>query len=56
MKWSKRSALFLIGATSVTGQIILIREFFTSFYGNELSIGFFLGIWLLGAGIGSGLL
>ena len=48
-------ALFASGVTAVTTQIILIREFFTSFYGNELSVGFILGIWLAGGAIGSGI-
>ena len=48
-------SLIVIGVTAVSGQIILIRELFTSFYGNELSIGFVLAIWLLGCSMGSGL-
>ncbi len=48
-------ALAAAGITAVTAQIILIREFFTSFYGNELSVGFVLGIWLAGGAIGSGI-
>ncbi|MCQ9207463.1 MAG: hypothetical protein NG740_06270 [Omnitrophica bacterium] len=46
-------SLIIIGIAAVSGQIILIRELFTSFYGNELSIGFILAIWLLGCSIGS---
>ncbi|MFH1594151.1 MAG: hypothetical protein ABID09_05605 [Candidatus Omnitrophota bacterium] len=49
-------SLLVVGATFVSSQIILIREFFTSFYGNELSVGFIMAIWLLGGAIGSGLL
>jgi len=48
-------ALAAAGATAVAAQIILIREFFTSFYGNELSVGFILGIWLAGGAVGSGI-
>ncbi|MBL7158337.1 MAG: fused MFS/spermidine synthase [Candidatus Omnitrophica bacterium] len=47
-------ALFVLGITAVSSQILLLREFFTSFYGNELSIGFALSVWLLGGSVGSG--
>ena len=56
MKKSFLYSLFLIGITAVSSQIILIREFFTTFYGNELSVGFVLCLWLLGGALGSGLL
>jgi len=46
-------SLVLLGITAVSSQIILIREFFTAFYGNELSIGFILAIWFLGGAVGS---
>ena len=49
-------SLVAIGATAVSGQIVLLRELFTVFYGNELSLGFTLAIWLIGGAIGSGLL
>ena len=49
-------SLLLLGVTAISGQIILIRELFTAFYGNELSVGFTLAIWLLGGALGSGLL
>ncbi len=57
MEMKKRllSALIVAGITAVAAQIILIREFFTSFYGNELSVGFILGTWLLGGALGSGI-
>jgi len=47
-------SLISIGVTAISAQIILIRELFSIFYGNELSIGFILAIWLLGGSIGSG--
>lgn len=56
MKKSVLYSLALIGITAITAQIILIREFFTSFYGNELSVGFILAIWFLGGALGSGIL
>ncbi|MBN1354585.1 MAG: fused MFS/spermidine synthase [Candidatus Omnitrophica bacterium] len=56
MRKSIAYALLAAGITAISGQIILIRELFTSFYGNELSIGFVLAIWLLGGSIGSGIL
>lgn len=56
MRKSVLYSLILAGITSVSAQIILIREFFTAFYGNELSIGFILLIWLLGGLLGSGII
>ena len=56
MKKSVLYSLALIGITAITAQIILIREFFTTFYGNELSVGFILAIWFLGGALGSGIL
>jgi spermidine synthase len=56
MRKSVLFSLILLGVTAVSGQIILIREFFTIFYGNELSVGVILAIWLFGGSIGSGLL
>ncbi|RPH90593.1 MAG: hypothetical protein EHM72_19005, partial [Calditrichaeota bacterium] len=43
----------LLGAASVGTQILLIRQFLTIFYGNELIIGFLLAVWLLCVGLGS---
>ncbi|MDD5439282.1 MAG: fused MFS/spermidine synthase, partial [Candidatus Omnitrophica bacterium] len=48
-----RVSLITIGVTALSGQIILIREFFTIFYGNELSIGLVLFLWLLGGSTGA---
>lgn len=46
-------ALFLIGFTALTSQIILLRELLIVFYGNEITLGLILGLWLLIAGAGS---
>jgi len=46
----------LMGFSFTVTQALLIREFLVAFYGNELSIGLSLGIWLLLEAIGSGLL
>ena len=45
--------LLYIGFGSIVSQILLIREFIVSFYGNELSIGIILTGWLIWIGIGS---
>ncbi len=44
---------FLIGFTSMTAQIIFMRELIIIFYGNELSLGVILAAWLFWIGIGS---
>ncbi len=44
---------FFAGFASIISQIILIREFLFIFYGNELSIGIFLAVWLMWSGLGS---
>jgi spermidine synthase len=46
-------SIILTGITSLSSQIIFMREFFTVFYGNELCLGFFLGSWLIFGGLGS---
>ena len=53
MKKTISVSLILIGATAISAQIILMREFLTVFYGNELSVGFLLFVWLLGGALGS---
>jgi spermidine synthase len=37
---------FLLGYTDLSLQIILMREIFIVFYGNELGFGLFLGVWM----------
>lgn len=48
-------ALFflLLGIISIISQVVIVREFIASFFGNELFVGIILGIWLLGTGLGS---
>jgi spermidine synthase len=48
-------ALFFIGFGSILSQILLVREFFVSFYGNELGIGIIFACWLIWIGLGSAL-
>ena len=43
----------LLGVISISCQIILLREFFVVFLGNELSLGIVLSNWLLLSAIGS---
>lgn len=47
-------ALCYIGFGSIISQILLLREFLVSFYGNELSIGIIFAGWLVWIGVGSG--
>lgn len=47
------SALFLLGITSITSQIVVVRELLVVFYGNELSIGIILANWLWWTSLGS---
>jgi spermidine synthase len=46
-------SLVYIGFGSILTQILLVREFLVSFYGNELSIGIIFASWLIWIGIGS---
>jgi spermidine synthase len=46
-------AIATAGATGLASQIVLMREFFEVFYGNELSIGFVLATWLVASALGS---
>jgi len=50
----RRFALFLIGFTATSAQILLLREFISAFHGNELVIGIYLSVWLLATAVGSG--
>jgi spermidine synthase len=50
----RRFALFLIGFTATSAQILLLREFISTFHGNELVIGIYLSVWLLATAVGSG--
>ncbi len=44
---------FLLGFLALSFQIVLLREFSSHFYGNEITFGFILASWLLWGGIGS---
>jgi spermidine synthase len=46
-------SIFLIGFTAMSAQIVIMREFLIVFYGNEISIGFILGSWLMWGALGS---
>jgi spermidine synthase len=45
--------LIALGISSISIQLIMIREIMSTFGGNELVIGLVLGIWLLFTGLGS---
>lgn len=47
------SASILLGFASMAAQIILFREMMVAFYGNELTLGIMLCVWLLWVGVGS---
>jgi len=44
---------FILGLTSMVGQIIIIRELIVVFCGNELSLGIILACWLFWVAFGS---
>lgn len=48
--------LFVIGFITMIAQIIVMRELLVIFYGNELTIGITLSVWLFATGLGSGVL
>ena len=47
------ASVFLLGFTSIAAQIILLREFLSFFYGNELVLGLILANWMLLTGLGA---
>ncbi|MBU4153427.1 MAG: hypothetical protein KKD63_11145 [Proteobacteria bacterium] len=47
------AALAAVGATSISAQIVLLKEFLSVFYGNELIIGIVLANWMILTGLGS---
>ncbi|MCI0511972.1 fused MFS/spermidine synthase [candidate division KSB1 bacterium] len=51
-----KSSLILYGFTTIIAQVILMRELLTIFYGNELSMGILLAVWLGWTALGSGVL
>jgi len=46
-------SVFLLGLTSIAAQIILLREFLSFFYGNELVLGLILANWMLITSLGA---
>ncbi|MBU4140926.1 MAG: fused MFS/spermidine synthase [Candidatus Omnitrophica bacterium] len=56
MKKSVIFAIFLIGFTALSAQIVLLRQLIVVFYGNEISLGLLLGAWLFWGALGSWLL
>ncbi len=56
MKKSIIFAIFLIGFTAMSAQIVLLRQLIVVFYGNEISLGLLLGAWLFWVALGSWLL
>ncbi|MBU2567931.1 MAG: spermidine synthase, partial [Elusimicrobia bacterium] len=45
--------MVLLGATSLSMQIVLLRELFTIFSGNELTIGIVMSLWMVLVGAGA---
>ena len=46
-------AWFLMGFSSMIGQVVLMRELLVVFHGNEISLGIILACWLFWVGMGS---
>ncbi len=46
-------SIFLLGATAMVAQIILLREFMSVFNGNELVVGLVLANWMVLTGFGA---
>jgi len=46
-------SLFILGFSSLIGQVILLRELMVSFYGNEFFLGLVLAVWLFWVALGS---
>ena len=46
-------AIMVAGLNAMVTQTILLREFLTVFYGNELVIGIVLAVWMILTGLGS---
>ena len=51
--WRVTIATFSLGLTSLVTQVVLIREFLSVFYGNELVIGVLFANWMLLTGLGA---
>ena len=48
-----RSLPFILGFGAQVGQVVLLRELFIVFSGNEFSFGIAFSAWLLACGLGS---
>ncbi len=56
MRYEKRLIIWSIigtGISSITVQLITVREFITQFHGNEITISLVLFIWLMLTGLGT---
>ena len=51
--WDISLIAFALGLTSMTTQVVLLRELISVFYGNELVIGVMLANWMALTGIGA---
>ena len=51
--WDISLIAFVLGLTSMTTQVVLLRELISVFYGNELVIGVMLANWMALTGIGA---
>lgn len=51
--WPLYAAVFAFGFASMAAQVLLMRELFVVFYGNELCAGIMLAAWLFWVSIGS---
>jgi spermidine synthase len=51
--WRISLVAFMLGLTSMATQVVLLREFISVFYGNELVIGVLLANWMALTGIGA---
>ena len=49
-------AIFLVGFTAMSAQIVLLRQLIVVFYGNEISLGLLLFAWLFWGAVGGWLL
>jgi len=45
--------IFTLGLITISTQIVLLREFLSIFYGNELVVGMILTNWMLLTGLGA---
>ncbi len=50
---SLKFSIFILGFTAIITQVILLREFLSVFYGNELVIGIILANWMLLTSLGA---